>query len=300
MRRKIQSPKLTPAQREVEAIRKTLKHYTVEKEPEYWLQPAYPQLSEVFGDPSRGIPYGKIYEICGRFSGGKSAIVMELAAMAQSDGAHVVWIDHETSFDEKWATVRGLDTDRVALFQPSVVKKGKSDMRLLSAEDLYEEAELYVKYKIRKDPKAKIFMGIDSVAAILSAQQIDNTLEDGRRGVLAAFLSKMLNRWSPMVFTHNIMMVMINQVRVNPGVRFGDPVYRPGGNAIDHYTSVVAQVKRSRSKEKGYVVVKGKRIGIKGTVVNVKNKVGGMEDAKIGFKIYRRKRGKFVNFEEVE
>src|SRR5690242_11459854 len=119
---------ITDGQAEVLAIRKKMKHFEVQKEPECWLQPKYRELSAVLGDPKRGIPYGKIYEICGKFSGGKTALVLELAAEAQMDGAEVAWMDHEISWDARWARIRGLDPDRVALFQPTVVKDGRDDL----------------------------------------------------------------------------------------------------------------------------------------------------------------------------
>jgi len=297
--------KIAQGMSEVDAIRKKLKHVTVQKQPQHWLIPPFPELAEIFGDPKRGIPYGKIYEICGRFSGCKTAITQELAAMAQSiDNAEVGWIDLEASYDEQWAQVRGLDTSRVALFQPEVIedKKGEDkskrkiggDTHIESAEEIFSLAEYWIRSKFAKDPLTKIFMAIDSTVAILPKQEDDAGLENKARGVLAAFLSKMLRRWAPIVRTHNVMLFLINQLRINPGVAFGDPEYRPGGQALDFYTSVITKVKRSRGKGQGWIYIGGERKGVKGIIVNQKNKTGGEEAVEIGYKIYWNKRGKFL------
>src|SRR5436190_18906445 len=87
----------------VERIRKRLKHYTAEKAPEYWLDTGDPDLNAVLGSRDRGVPYGKMYEISGRESSGKSALLYELAGMAQRDGAGAGLLDAEGSYEESWA-----------------------------------------------------------------------------------------------------------------------------------------------------------------------------------------------------
>lgn len=293
---------LSPGELEVAKIRAKLQHFTIQKQPDRWLIPTSKYLVEVFGDPERGIPYGKIYEACGRFSGGKTAIVQELAAEAQTiDGAHVAWIDLERSYDEKWAIIRGLDTSKVAVFAAEILtdKKGRN-AHVAYAEEVFNEAECWVKTKFAQDSNSCFFIGVDSTTGIQSQMEEEGGLEGRARGTGAAFLSKMLRRWASIVATHNVMFVLINQIRVNPGVSFGDPEYRPGGNSLDHWCSVIVKVKRPRGKGHGFIFTNGKPIGIRGTILNQKNKVGGSEGTVVGHKIYWAKRAKFVPASEVE
>ena len=171
---------------------------------------------------------------------------------------------------------------------------------MATAEEIFAEAEAWVKMKFAKDPTCKIFLGVDSITAIHCQMQEEAGLEGRGRGILAAFLSKMLNRWAPLVRTHNVMMFLVNQIRTNPGVSFGDPEYRPGGSALDHYTSVIAKVKRTRGKSQGWIYINAQRAGIKTTILNQKNKVGGQEGALVGCKIYWKKRAKFLDVSEIE
>ncbi|MDE2439100.1 MAG: hypothetical protein KGN01_06975 [Patescibacteria group bacterium] len=294
----IQGASLTQGQLEVQAIQKKMRFYSVEEQPNYWLLPDNERrqfLTQVFGDPSRGIPYGKIFELCGMFSGGKTALALELAAEAQADGADVAVIDLESTRDAKWEAIRGLDTNLVVPFQSRLVRdKLNSAPRMLTAEEVFEQAEIYVKKKLAKDPKRKIFLMVDSVTAIMPEREEEAGLEGGQMAMLASFMSRLLKRWVPIAWTHNVMMVLINQLRLNPGVRFGNPEYRPGGRALDFYTSVIVKVKRE-SKGHGWLLKGGKKIGIRGNLTNQKNKVGGQEGEVIGYKLYFSKRARFLN-----
>ena len=93
---------------DLQKIRKALKHCSTEWTPSLWLDTGVPDLNQVLGHRDRGIPYGRIIEISGRNSEGKTAISMSLAAAAQQDGAAIIWEDLETSFDSEWATMRGI------------------------------------------------------------------------------------------------------------------------------------------------------------------------------------------------
>lgn len=295
--------KALTGRQEVNLIRRKVRHFTVDKPPAYWLKPSSPLLSVVFGDPARGVPYGKIIELSGMYSGGKTALALELAAEAQEDGAYVAWMDHEACWDDEWAKIRGLNPDKVALFQPEVIETGKKkELKLLSAEQLYEELDEWIKMKFAENKKARFFVGIDSLTAILPEQEEEAGLEGGAMAVQARFFSKMLRKWTGRVWTYNIMFVLVNQVRTNPGVRFGNPEYRPGGRAPDFYSSIIVKVRRPRGKDKKGMILstRGRDLGIKGYITNQKNKVGGTEGEVIGFKCYWKKRAKFINAEDVE
>lgn len=287
---------ISTGDREVLAIQKQVKLYAVEKPPAYWLPPDNPRrnaLSGVFGDPKRGIPYGKILQVFGRFSGGKTGVGLELAAEAQDDGAAVALVDLEIARDPRWEGVRGLNSDLVVPFQAQLVQDStKSKPRMITAEEIFALLHRWVDRRLAKNPHQKLFILIDSVPAIVPRSAMDGSLEGGQRALLAAFMSKLLNRWVPIAWTHNIMMVFINQVRMNPGARFQNPEYRPGGQGLEFYSSVIVRVRRE-GKEHGWVLQNGKRIGIRGVMINVKNKVGGLENETVGYKLYYHKRAKF-------
>ena len=93
---------------DLQKIRKSLKHLSTEWTPSLWLDTGVPDLNQVLGHRDRGIPYGRILEISGMESQGKTALGMSLAAAAQQDGAAIIWEDLETSFDSEWAIMRGI------------------------------------------------------------------------------------------------------------------------------------------------------------------------------------------------
>lgn len=286
-------------EKEIQKIREKLGHYTVEKQPRYWLRTEDPLLEEVFGKPGQGIAYGKLYEIFGKESGGKTAIALHLAALAQKDGAEVVWGDFECCWDDDWSTIRGLDPSRVAVFRPEIIsdKKGK-ESRLMSAEETFAEAEMWVRQKMVKNPKVKIFFGIDSTPAIMPAEEEEKGTEGHGMAMQARFMTRLLKRWVPIAWTHNVMMVTINQIRLNPGVRFGSPEYTPGGTALKFYCSVRVKVKRARGG--GWITARGKKIGIKGILTNIKNKAGGQEGDIVGYKMYFDRAAKFLPAGDIE
>jgi len=287
------------AQEEIDMLRGKLYHYSTEASHpiKYWLDTEEPLLHLVMGSPTLGIPYGKIIEVFGNNSQGKTVLVLDLAACAQKDGAVVAWVDLESSWDAKWVTTRGLDPDKVRLFEPYIGTFGKNSkqQRLIAAEQLFEEVERWLAYKHKQDPKQKIFVAFDSVAGILTDVEAMGGITDQNMRTnmaLPSFLSKLLRRWVALARTYNAMMIFINQLRTGP-VMFGNPDKTPGGKAMGFYCAVRVEVKR---KKGGFITKGTKRLGIKGIIYNVKNKAGegSQERETVGFKFFWDGRTKFI------
>lgn len=280
----------------VEKVRKKLKHYTAEKKATYWLDTGSPELNSALGSREYGLPYGKMYEIHGKESCGKTAMLLELAGKAQRDGAAVAWLDAEGSWDDVWAEIRGIDITKIAVFRPYVGTFGNERApRISTAEDLFQELKTWVKQASRK--YKKIFVGVDSIPALLPAAadvEEDDTSMFTKLS-LASYLSGLMQRLIGDVIHYNIMLFYINQLRTKP-TRFGSGEYTSGGNAVKFYCSVRAKMKRAT---KGGVILgrkTNKQIGIMGFLTNIKNKAGkgSVENIQIQYKILFRKPSKFM------
>ena len=157
--------------KELALIQKKLGYYTANLTVMKWLDTGSQRLQSVLGSLTRGIAYGKIIELFGKPSQGKTLLAMLLPKLAQDDGAICGWMDFENSWDDEWARKHEIDPDKVELFRNElVVDKGKTakDARLKTAEELCEEAEQWIKNQARKYPDCKIFLGVDSITAWLS------------------------------------------------------------------------------------------------------------------------------------
>jgi len=266
----------------IDLIRKRLQHVAFEKQPDVWLDTANPELNNVLGHTDKGLPFGRLFEFSGLESAGKTALTLTLAALAQSQGAVVIWIDLESSFDTNWATVRGLDCDKALVLRPYVGTFGKETApRLITCQELLSEAEA-VFLQLNDPGISKVFLAVDSLASLATDDEFAAGLDEQNLATTMAlpkFISRWLRRWIGYAHAHNIMIVLINQLRQNPMARFQDPWYTPGGNGPRFFSHV-----RSRIRRVGKPDAKGT---IQGILRNVKNKVGGEEGAQIGYRIFK-------------
>ena len=204
-------------QSEVEKIRAALGHNMFKWEPARWLDTGFPSLNKVLGHSKKGIPYGRLIEVSGLESHGKTAVALGLAATAQNDGARVLWLDYENSWDKDWAINLGLNADKVMVFAPylgTFKKDGKDgEDRLVTDEELCDEVEAAV----RGLPKAKgsrAMLVIDSLAAITpTAEEVATVHGQNLRTRMERpmFLSSLLRRWVKMAVCYNIAVIMVNQ-----------------------------------------------------------------------------------------
>lgn len=276
----------------------------------YWLDTGNRELNTVMGDPDKGLPYGRIFEVSGLESGGKSALCLTLAALAQADDAIVIWVDFENSWDDKWAAIRGLDVSKVHVIKPflgmfsapkvdsktkKVVWKKETELRMSSCEEMCSVAERLIRHL--KSKNTKFVMVMDSIASMQPGNKSRSRLEDHNLKShmdLPSLLSDLFGRWVGMAQVYNVMILAINQLRQNPMAGFGDPWYTPGGNALRFYAHLRLRVIR---KEK--MMKSAQQIGIKGIIRNLKNKSGGLEKSEVGYKLLFQGPMEFVPAREI-
>lgn len=272
-----------------ESIHDLLKLSTFEPEQRYWLDTGSKALNGTLGSATKGLPYGKVFEIAGHKHGGKTAISTILGGMAQRDGAVVGYMDLENSYDPIWARKLGMRPEGVFLINPKLIKtssKKNADVVLESAEQMFAEAEAAMKMLYKRGRK-KQFWILDSVANIQTEMAItEGTMGRGLRVNIdrAQFLSSVMPKWAGLAANYNVLLLLINQLRSKP-MAFGDPYYTPGGNAVPFATSIQARV--TRLKGGGKLLQTGRTVGIAAKIVNNKNKAGegSVQDLSCAFKV---------------
>lgn len=197
-----------------------------------------------------GIPRGRVIEVFGPESSGKTTLTLHLAAETQRLGGTVVFIDAEHALDLGYAAKLGVDPHKLLISQPD------------SGEQALEIAETLVR------SNAVDLVVIDSVAALTPQAELDGDMGDSLPGLQARLMSQALRKLTAAVSKTNTSIVFINQIRMKIGVMFGSPETTAGGNALKFYSSVRLDIRRIGSiKEKEEVV--GSRTKVK----VVKNKV---------------------------
>ncbi len=197
-----------------------------------------------------GVPRGRIIEIYGPESSGKTTLAMHIIAEAQKAGGTAAIIDAEHAFDPEYAKKLGIETDNLLISQPDY---GEQALEIL--ETLLRSAALDV-------------IVVDSVAALTPKAEIDGEMGDSHMGLQARLMSQALRKITGIVNKTNTVVIFINQIRLKIGVMFGNPETTTGGNALKFYSSVRMDI---RSKEK---IVKGdETVGNLVRVKVVKNKV---------------------------
>jgi recombination protein RecA len=197
-----------------------------------------------------GFPKGRICEIYGPESSGKTTLALSLAAQVQKAGGTVVFIDAEHALDVNYAKRLGVDTSKLLVSQPDC---GEQALEICESLVSSNSVDLVV---------------IDSVAALVPRAEIDGEMEDQQPGLQARLMSKALRKLTAITAKSNTTIVFINQIRMKIGVMFGSPETTSGGNALKFYASMRMDVRRIGSiKDQNDVT--GNRVKVK----IVKNKV---------------------------
>ena len=197
-----------------------------------------------------GLPMGRIIEIYGPESSGKTTLTLELIAQAQKKGKVCAFIDAEHALDPIYAKKLGVKIDDVLISQPDT-----GEQALDIAETLVRSGGIDV-------------IIIDSVAALVPKAEIEGDMGDNHVGLQARLMSQALRKLTGTIKQANCMVVFINQLRMKIGVMFGNPETTTGGNALKYYASVRLDIRKSTPiKEKDTV------IGNETKVKVVKNKV---------------------------
>ncbi len=197
-----------------------------------------------------GIPRGRVTEIYGHESGGKTTLALHIVAEAQKLGGTAAYIDAEHALDALYAERLGVNTKDLLVSQPD------------TGEQALEICELLVR------SGAVDIVVIDSVAALVSRAEIEGEMGDSHPGVQARLMSQALRKLTAAISRSKTSVVFINQIREKIGVMFGNPEVTPGGRALKFYSSVRLDVRRVDSIKQGTDVV-GNRVRVK----VVKNKV---------------------------
>lgn len=296
---------LTPSE-EMELIRLKLNRFTLEPKVSKWLDTGSEEINSVLGTKLKGIPWGRLIELFGNESNGKSVLALYLMAIAQEQGARVIWFDAENSYSRSWFKTWGINTKELYLIQPYLGffngtkpkydKKNKliSEPEISSAEVMVDDLRALIKKLYKKDSDTPIFLVVDSLTALESQYEMDVGMEGSnmKSGLaLASFLSKWMKKMVSLCQTHSCTTIFINQLRLAPKA-FGNPEYTPGGKAAKFYCHVRARVGRKDSKKSR--IMDGKdQIGINGLLKCIKSKVGGRENTMCSYKFLFDGRAKF-------
>ncbi len=197
-----------------------------------------------------GLPRGRVVEIYGPESSGKTTLTLHVIAQAQRMGGNAAFIDAEHALDPSYAKRIGVDIDNLLLSQPD------------NGEQALEIAETLVR------SNAVDTVVIDSVAALVPRAEIEGDMGDSLPGLQARLMSQALRKLTGVISRSNTTVIFINQIRMKIGVMFGNPETTAGGNALKFYASVRMDIRRIGQIKQG-----DKVIGNRTKVKVVKNKI---------------------------
>jgi len=197
-----------------------------------------------------GLPRGRVIEIYGPESSGKTTLTLQVIAEAQKKGGTAAFIDAEHALDPGYAQKLGVNVDDLLVSQPD------------TGEQALEIADMLVR------SGAVDVVVVDSVAALTPKAEIDGEMGDSHMGLQARLMSQALRKLTANIKRSNTMVIFINQIRMKIGVMFGNPETTTGGNALKFYASVRLDIRRTGAIKKGDEVV-----GNETRVKVVKNKL---------------------------
>jgi recombination protein RecA len=197
-----------------------------------------------------GVPRGRVIEIFGPESSGKTTITLQIIAEAQKNGGLAAFVDAEHALDPAYAKKLGVDVDNLLVSQPD------------SGEQALEITEALVR------SGAIDVLVVDSVAALVPKAELDGEMGDSHVGLQARLMSQALRKLTALVAKSRTTLVFINQIREKIGVMFGNPETTTGGRALKFYASVRIDIRRIASLKEGEEV-----IGSRAKVKVVKNKM---------------------------
>ncbi|MBA4502776.1 recombinase RecA [Marinobacterium marinum] len=197
-----------------------------------------------------GLPFGRVVEIYGPESSGKTTLTLQVIAEAQKQGKTCAFVDAEHALDPVYAEKLGVDVDALLVSQP----------------DTGEQA-LEITDMLTRSGAVDVII-VDSVAALVPKAEIEGEMGDSHVGLQARLMSQALRKLTGSVKQSNCLLVFINQIRMKIGVMFGNPETTTGGNALKFYASVRLDIRRTGAVKQGDEVV-----GNETRVKVVKNKV---------------------------
>jgi len=197
-----------------------------------------------------GIPRGRISEIYGPESSGKTTLALHVIAEAQRQGGYAAFIDAEHALDAQYAKALGVNTDELLISQPDT-----GEQALEIAEHLVRSGAIDI-------------IVVDSVAALVPKAELEGEMGDSLPGLQARLMSQALRKLTAAISRSGTAMVFINQIREKIGVMFGSPETTPGGRALKFYASVRLDIRRMDALKVGT-----ESVGVRTKVKVVKNKL---------------------------
>ncbi|HWG67649.1 MAG TPA: recombinase RecA, partial [Rhodanobacteraceae bacterium] len=197
-----------------------------------------------------GLPRGRVVEIYGPESSGKTTLTLQVIASCQKNGGTAAFVDAEHALDPSYAAKLGVNVDDLLVSQPD------------TGEQALEIADMLVR------SNAVDVVVVDSVAALTPKAEIEGEMGDNHMGLHARLMSQALRKLTGNIKRSNTLVIFINQIRMKIGVMFGNPETTTGGNALKFYASVRLDIRRIGAVKKGEEV-----IGSQTRVKVVKNKV---------------------------
>lgn len=197
-----------------------------------------------------GVPKGRVVEIYGPESSGKTTVALHMIAEAQKRGGIAGFIDAEHALDPVYAKSIGVDIDELYISQPD-----SGDQALEITETMVRSGAIDI-------------IVVDSVAALVPRQEIEGDMGDTHVGLQARLMSQALRKLTPVISKSNCVVIFINQLREKVGVMFGNPETTTGGRALKFYASIRMDVRRIETLKQG-----GEMVGNRTRIKVVKNKI---------------------------
>lgn len=198
----------------------------------------------------KGLPRGRVVEIFGPESSGKTTLALNVVAQAQKKGGRAAFIDAEHAMDPEYARKLGVKVDELLISQPSSGEEALNILETLARSNMID------------------VVVVDSVAALTPRAEIEGTMEKQFIGLQARMMSQALRKLAAIAAKSKTLVIFINQLREKIGIMFGNPETTPGGRALKFYSSVRIDIRRIAKVKKGEQIV-GNRVRAK----VVKNKV---------------------------
>ena len=191
-----------------------------------------------------GLPRGRIIEIYGPESSGKTTLALQCIAECQKNGGKTAFIDAEHAIDPRYAKALGVDVDELILSQPD------------SGEQALEIAEVLIK------SGAIDLIVVDSVAALVPQAELDGEMGDSNIGLHARLMSKAMRKLAGAMNANSCTTIFINQLREKVGVMFGNPEVTTGGRALKFYSTIRMEVRKSEAIKDGTEII-GNKVNVK-------------------------------------
>ena len=203
-----------------------------------------------------GVPKGRVIEVYGPESSGKTTICLHIIACAQEQGGVAAFVDAEHALDPSYAKKLGVNIDELIISQPD-----------------YGEQALEVVLAL-VEARAVDVLVVDSVSALVPKAELDGDMGDSHMGLQARLMSQAMRKLVGAVHKAGVCVIFINQIREKIGVMFGNPETTTGGRALKFYSSVRLEVRRMSKTDGGNIMENDVMVGHRMRIKNVKNKVG--------------------------